>query len=47
MVTLNPSLGTEAAYLDTELQAAMSSGAALPSLFCVPFIVKVQPLAAG
>ena len=47
IVTLNPSLGSEAARLDDELQSMMSSGAPLPSLFCVPFIVKVIQMTAS
>ena len=46
IVTLNPSLGSEAARLDDELQSMMSSGAPLPSLFCVPFIIKVTQMTA-
>ena len=42
IVSLNPSLGADAASLDTQLQSLMDSGSPLPSLFCVPFIVKVK-----
>ena len=39
---VNPDALTEAATLDTSLQAYIANGTALPYLFCVPIIAKVR-----
>ena len=39
---VNPDALTEAATMDTSLQAYIANGTALPSLFCVPIIAKVR-----
>lgn len=40
IIALNPAAPAEAVALDAQLAAAISSGGILPSLFCVPFIIK-------
>ena len=39
---VNPDALTEAATMDTSLQAYIANGTALPYLFCVPMIAKVR-----